>query len=190
MSNHATRLTYSAFDLKIWSIFHQSQIRKTAYVPRASDGFPRVLLHRLLVLPTSKVSPSANYNKFENRGQTSFPHFIVIRLRPVASAIPRPPLSKNDARSIPSRAKACQIGGCSGFGCLGVLCLGVWAFGRSRFFCFLFFLGGWGIVCPIRPIRRVRPIHQTPKPPNAQTQNFPEPTAGPGRRRGRRTTGH
>ena len=41
---HVTRLTYSAFDLKIWSIFHQSQIRKTAYASRASDGFPRVLL--------------------------------------------------------------------------------------------------------------------------------------------------
>ena len=34
------------------------------------------------------------------------------------------------------------------------------------------------------------PNTQTPKRPNIQTQNFPEPTAGPGRRRGRRTTGH
>ena len=58
----------------------------------------------------SKVSPSANYNKFKIRGQTSFSYFIVIRLRPMASAIPRPPLSKNNARSIPSPTKACQFG--------------------------------------------------------------------------------
>ena len=80
---HATHLTYPARPEEL-VVFTQSQIRKTAYTPRASDGFPRVLLHRLLVLPTSKVSPSANDNKFEFRGQTSFLHFIVIRLRPVA----------------------------------------------------------------------------------------------------------
>ena len=110
MSNHATRLTYSAFDLKIWSIFHQSQIRKTAYASRASDGFPRVLLlSAQCAAKDQRFRRPQNYNKFEIRGQTSFPYFIVILLRPVASAIPRPPLSKNNARSIPSRAEACQI---------------------------------------------------------------------------------
>ena len=43
MSIHATHPTYSASEWK-FGRFAQSQIRRTAYVSRASDGFPRVLL--------------------------------------------------------------------------------------------------------------------------------------------------
>ena len=39
---HVAHLTYPAFDLKIWSIFHQSQIRKIAYAsPFALAGSGR-----------------------------------------------------------------------------------------------------------------------------------------------------
>ena len=66
VSNHATHLTYSAF-LEDWSFSNKAKyarMRTPRGPRRASDGSPRVLLHRLPVLPTSKVSPSANYNKY------------------------------------------------------------------------------------------------------------------------------
>ena len=81
--DHATRLTYSARS-EDWSFSSKAKYARLRTPPQTSDGFPRVLLHRLLVLPASKASPSANDNKFKIRGQTSFLDFIVIRLRPVA----------------------------------------------------------------------------------------------------------
>lgn len=56
---HVARLAYSACSEGL-VVFKYSQIRKIAYVSRASGGFPRVLLRRPPVPPASKVSPPEN----------------------------------------------------------------------------------------------------------------------------------
>ena len=95
VSNHATHLTYSAF-LEDWSFSNKAKyarMRTPRGPRRASDGSPRVLLHRLPVLPTSKVSPSANYNKYR------------IEVRPLFHIFCNSPPAGGER---PFRARRCQ----------------------------------------------------------------------------------
>ena len=91
---HVTHLTYSA-SLEDWSFSIKAKYARL----RTSRGRRMRLRESFfsgrISRPSSKVSPSANYNKIESEGQTSNLHFIVISLRADGEReMPHPPMSK------------------------------------------------------------------------------------------------
>ena len=98
---HVTHLTYSALDSKIWSIFHQSQIRKTAYAVGSFRDCPtpRVLRRgfRLALppgfCPRPLAQPSAGSRRLVHASlyQRSFPLTQLAQVvRQTARIIPFP----------------------------------------------------------------------------------------------------